>query len=130
MKKIAVLSTVALIGLGSLHATQAEARDGRNARAVAAGVVGGLVAGALIGAATSNAYAAPAYGYAYAPAYGYDYAPAPAYRTTRVVRRHSYVPAYEYEYAPRRTYRTTRVVRSYEYTQPRYGYGTAGYYGW
>ena len=76
MKKLAVLSTAALIGLGSMAAstTDAEARwrGHRGGGAVAAGIIGGLAAGALIGAAT-NAYAAPSYGYA--PSYSYGYAP-------------------------------------------------------
>ena len=146
MKKLAVLSTVALIGIGSVAtAPDAEARPWRGHRggAVAAGVIGGLAAGALIGAAASSAYAAPAYGYdyGYAPAYGYgygyapvayEYAPAPVYRT-RVVRR-SYAPvAYGYDYAP--VYRTRRVVRtSYRYAPVSYSYGYSwggpAYYGW
>ena len=93
MKKLAVLSTAALVGLGSIAAstTDAEARwRGRHhgGGAVAAGIIGGLAAGALIGAAT-NAYAAPSYGYA--PASSYGYAPAASY---------SYAPAYGYGYAP------------------------------
>ncbi len=47
---------------------------------VAAGIIGGLAAGALI-AGASNAYAAPSYSYGYAPAYQptYSYGYAPAY---------------------------------------------------
>jgi hypothetical protein len=77
-------------------------------------VIGGLAAGALIGAAASNAYAAPAYGY---------YGPAPTpYRTTRVVRSYHYAPeVYEEVYVPPRAYRTTRVVRTYE-SYPPVGY--------
>ena len=58
MKKLAVLSAAALIGVGPLTSTPSEARD--RGGAIAAGVVGGLAAGALIGVA-SNAYAAPHY---------------------------------------------------------------------
>jgi hypothetical protein len=114
MKKLAILSTVVLIGLGSVATTEAEAQNRRRGGAIAAGVIGGLAAGALIGAA-SNAYAAPAYGYGYgsspygygyAPAYGYGYAPA-----TRVVQSYGYAPAYQEVYVPRRTVRSTRVVR-------------------
>lgn len=128
MKKLAVLSTTALIGFGSIAAstTDAEARwrGHRGGGAVAAGVIGGLAAGALIGAAASNAYAYPSYGYGYeqVPAYGYGYAPV-GYRGA--VRAYSYEPAYGYDYAP--AYRTRvvraryapvyreRVVRSYGY---------------
>jgi hypothetical protein len=116
MKRLAVLSTAALLGVGSIAAstTEAEARwrggwrhgwhghHHHRGGAAAAGILGGLAAGALIGAAT-NAYAYPAYSYGY-PAYSY-----PAY---------SYYPAYGYGYAapvayyqqPRVVYRT-RVVR-------------------
>ena len=123
MKKFAVSSAVALIVVGSVGITQAEARDGRHG-ALAAGVIGGLAVGALVGSAASGAYAAPAPAYApvYAPTYSYDYAPAPVYRTERVVRSYAPVEEYEVEYVPRRAYRTTRVVRTYEYDQP-------GYYG-
>ncbi len=155
MKKLAVLSTAALIGLGSIAAsTDAEARwrGGWGHRhhgggAVAAGVIGGLAAGALIGAAASNAYAYPAYDYGYAPvAYGhpvraYSYAPAyyepaPVYRTTVVRRVHA--PVYRervvrVRHAP--VYRT-RVVHSYGYAPVSYwggpsvsvGFGSGGYW--
>ena len=83
MKRLATLSAAAVIGLGAIASTGAEAR-GRGG-AIAAGVIGGVAAGALLGAATSNSYAAPAYGY---PAYGYD--EAPVYRTRRVVRSYDY----------------------------------------
>jgi hypothetical protein len=156
MKKLAVLSTAALIGLGSMAATtEADAgwRGHRHHRggAVAAGVIGGLAAGALIGAAASNAYANPSahYGYGYAPAtYGYavpaysydedDYEPAPVvYRTrvvhyapahrTRVVRTH-YAPAHR-THVVRTHYAPayrTHVVRA-RYA-PDYGYAPAASY--
>ena len=130
MKKLAILSSVALIGFGSLAAaTDAEARTRRStARAVGAGMVGGLAAGALIGAAT-NAYATPAYTYGggYYPGYGYGttYAPATTYRTTRVVSSYDNPYAYE-EYVPRRRYRTTRVVRSTSYVPAGYSWGSPG----
>ena len=72
MRKLAVCSAAALIGVGALVSTPAEARD--RGGAIAAGVIGGLAAGALIGAA-SNAHAAPAYDHSY-PAHGYEYRPA------------------------------------------------------
>ena len=71
MTRIALLSAAALIGAGSLASTTAEARGGG---AIAAGIIGGLAAGALIGAAT-QAHAAPGYGYGEAD---YGYGPAPA----------------------------------------------------
>ncbi len=52
-------------------------RGGRGV-GVAAGLIGGLAAGALIAGAT-NAYAAPAYSYGYAPVYQPSYGYAPAY---------------------------------------------------
>src|SRR4051794_39812230 len=99
VKQLAVLSAVALIALGSVGMTQAEARDGRHG-ALAAGAIGGLAIGALVGSAASGAYAAPAPGYApaYASTYSYDYAPAPVYRTERVVRSYAPVEEYEEEY--------------------------------
>lgn len=141
-KKLAVLSAVALIGVGSLAtAPDAEARwRGHRGGAVAAGVIGGLAAGALIGAA-SGAYAAPSYHHGYYPAsysypaYSYGYAPAyyeddyaPVYRR-RVVRRH-YAPVAYYH---RPAYRTRRVVRSYSYAPVSYGHSwgrPAYYHGW
>lgn len=116
MKTIATLAAATLVMMGSLGAPQAEARGGG---AVAAGVIGGLAAGALLGAAISDAHAAPAYGYGYAqpaPAYGYGYAPPPRVR------------AYEVDEVP--VYRTERVVRRYD-VDPDAGYRYAGYgYGY
>jgi hypothetical protein len=111
MKKLAILSTAALIGVGSIAAstTDAEARwrgHRGGGGAVAAGIIGGLAAGALIGAAASNAYAYPSYGYGYGYAPAYGYAPV-AYGAP--VRAYSYEPAYGDDYAP--AYRT-RVVRT------------------
>lgn len=107
MKTLAILSAAAVLGIGAVSSTGAEARW-RGGGGVAAGVVGGLAAGALLGAATSGygyggyGYARPAYGYGgYDDGYdggyrgagyddGYD---APRYRTRRVVRE-------TYEYGP------------------------------
>ncbi|MCJ2068186.1 hypothetical protein MKK75_05065 [Methylobacterium sp. J-030] len=107
MTRFALLSAAALIGAGSLVSSTAEARGGG---AIAAGLIGGLAAGALIGAAT-QAHATPAYRYGYD---GYRYGgygdapvvvrPAPAYR------------AYEEDgpvYATRRTVTYERVPVSY-----------------
>lgn len=66
--KSTALAAVAAVTLGTaLVPSQAEARWGYRGGAVAAGIIGGIAAGALIAGATR-----PAYGY-YAPAY---YAPA------------------------------------------------------
>ncbi len=105
MKKLAVLSAAALVGLGAIASTQAEARP--RGGAIAAGIIGGVAAGALIGAATSSAYAAPYGYYGYAPAYGYGYAPAYTYGYAAPVVSVGFGPAY-YGYRP--VYRTTRVV--------------------
>jgi hypothetical protein len=52
MRKLAVLTAVALVGLGSMIATtDAEARSRRNTSAVVAAGVAGLAVGGLIGAA-------------------------------------------------------------------------------
>lgn len=109
MKRLAALSAAALIGVGALASSAAQARDGG---VIAASIIGGLAAGALIGAAVSDAHPGPAYGYAPAsPAYGYGPPPV-AYRPAPVVRR------YEYE-AP--VYGSRRVV-SYERVPVEYGY--------
>ena len=90
MRKVAILAAAGIVALGSLSASDAEARSRRGAgAAVAAGVVG-LAAGAIIAGAASQAYAAPSpYGYA-APVtsyrYSYDdgYYARPVYRERRV----------------------------------------------
>ena len=108
MKTFATLAATALVVFGTFGAPQAQARGGG---AVAAGVIGGLAAGALLGAAISDSHAAPAYG-----GYGYGYS-RPAY---------GYAPVVEEEYVERPVYRTRRVVRTYD-DGPAYGYRSAGY---
>jgi len=89
-KPLAVLGMVGAVAIAA--ATPSEARSGRNAAIIGAGVAG-LAIGAAAGAAAASGpyygsygyYGGPAYydsGYAYAPAYGYD----------------------SYAYAPRRSY--------------------------
>ena len=56
MTRIALLSAAALIGAGTLASTTAEARGGG---AIAAGIIGGLAAGALLGAAPPAPRVAP-----------------------------------------------------------------------
>jgi hypothetical protein len=110
MKRLAVLSAAALLGIGALTSSAAEARGGG---AIAAGIIGGLAAGALLGAAVSDAHAAPGYGYA-PPAYGYGYGPPPVavYRPAPVTRSYVYeAPVYE-----------TRRVVSYDRGPGDYGY--------
>lgn len=110
MKRFALLSAAALIGAGTLASSAAEARGGG---AIAAGIIGGLAAGALIGAAT-QAHAAPAYGYDYGYG-GYGYAPAPV-----VVRPAPPYHVYEEDgpvYATRRTVTYERVPVGY-YDRP------------
>jgi len=123
MTRIALLSAAALIGAGTLASTTAEARGGG---AIAAGIIGGLAAGALIGAAT-QAHAAPGYGYGDAD---YGYAPAPV-----VVRPAPVYRVYEEE-AP-----VSVAGRTVTYERVPVGYGPArhwrgeyeggyGYRGW
>jgi hypothetical protein len=74
LKAITLAAAVATAATGFMASThQAEARDG----AIAAGVIGGLAAGAIIGSAASqprNYYAGPGYVEpAYAPVYGRCY---------------------------------------------------------
>jgi hypothetical protein len=73
LKAFTIAATVAAVTL-AIPTQQAEARDG----AIAAGVIGGLAAGAIIGSAASqqprNYYAGPGYAEpAYAPVYGRCY---------------------------------------------------------
>ena len=80
-KTAMVLGVAGAMALGSM--TTSEARSGRNAAAIAGGVIG-FAAGAAIGSAAANAGYYGGYGYdsyAYAPAYSaYDsYAYAPTY---------------------------------------------------
>ncbi|MGY4154514.1 hypothetical protein ACVINW_000356 [Bradyrhizobium sp. USDA 4461] len=85
MKRVAVLSAVAVIVIGGLAPTEAAAR-GRRGDAVAVGIVGGLAVGALLGS-TMTARAAPAH------VYERDYySPAP------VVHYHRHVYDYGDEY--------------------------------
>ncbi len=111
MKKLAVVSAAALIGLGAAASTSAEAshRRGHSGAALAAGVIGGLVVDAVLGAATSNAYAAPAYTYVYA---------APAYTLTP-----AYAPARNYGYPYTPSYYAARPSVSVGFGSPAYGYG-------
>ncbi|MEE7447375.1 hypothetical protein MRF4_05875 [Methylobacterium radiotolerans] len=113
MTRIALLSAAALIGAGTLASTTAEARGGG---AIAAGIIGGLAAGALIGAAT-QAHAAPGYGYGYGGA-DYGYAPAPV-----VVRP---APAYRVYEEDAPVYATRRTVT---YERVPVGYGPARHWG-
>ena len=125
MKRFALLSAAALIGAGTLASSTAKARGGG---ALAAGIIGGLAAGALIGAAT-QAHAAPAYGYdgGYG---GYGYAPAPV-----VVRPAPVYRVYEEDapvYATRRTVTYERVPVGYGPARHWHGDwdGGDGYRGW
>ncbi|TXM69995.1 hypothetical protein FV229_03800 [Methylobacterium sp. WL120] len=87
---------------------------------MAAGVIGGLAAGALLGAAVAEAHEAPSYGYGYGrPAPNYGAPPAVAYRPARVVRE------YDYEEAP--AYRAPPPARFYGGGSEGYGYRNAGY---
>ncbi len=67
-------------------ATPSEARSGRNAAAIGAGIAGLAVGTAIGAAAASNRYYyGEPYSYAYGPAYTYDsyaYAPGPTYYAT------------------------------------------------
>ena len=129
MTRFALLSAAALIGAGTLASSAAEARGGG---AIAAGIIGGLAAGALIGAAT-QAQAAPAYGYEGGYG-GYGYAPRPV-----VVRPAPAYRVYEEDepvYATRRTVTYERVPVGYDRHWHRdwdggyRGYGHRAYDGW
>lgn len=128
MKTFAAMSAAALLGLGVLTSSAAEARGGGGA--LAAGIIGGLAAGALLGAAVSDAHAAPAYGYARP----YDDGPVvyhrpyaePVYETRRVVRYEAVPEGYDEAPRPRRWHRDCDRPGGYgrpvAYDRP-YGYG-------
>jgi hypothetical protein len=120
MKTLAALTAAALVAFGTIGTPEAQARG--NGGAIAAGVIGGLAAGALLGAAVSEAHAAPAYGYGYGrpvPVYDYeDEAPVVRYRPAPVVHRYE-------EDIP--VYRRPRAVRAYDDGYGDYGYRRAGY---
>jgi hypothetical protein len=102
---LAVVST----GFTAVSATNAEAQfrprygygygggyrpnRGNRGAAVAAGIIGGLAAGALIAGASRPAYAAPSYGYAQ-PSYGYA-APSYGYAAPVYSQGYDYQPAYQ-----------------------------------
>jgi hypothetical protein len=113
MKKLAIAATVAA-GLVAAVPVQAQAYDG-----FGPALVGGLVAGAIIGSAAAGPYGYYGRGYGYYGAgYGYGYYGRPA--------RVYYGPSYAREvvYVPR------RIRRGYEsYSYPvNYYYPTPSYY--
>ena len=77
--------------------------------AVAAGIIGGIAAGALIAGATRPAYAAPSYGYGYAPAYNHGYSQPSYYQPAY----ENYQPAYE-SYQPTCYFKKVRQVVDYD----------------
>jgi hypothetical protein len=68
MKPLMIIAALATVAASTAAYTPAQARDG----AIAAGVIGGLAAGAIIGSAASrNSYYGPGYAEpTYAPVYG------------------------------------------------------------
>ncbi len=67
-KGAAALGMVGAVALAM--ATPSEARNGRNAAAIGAGI-DGLAVGAAIASSANNQYYGPSYGYYREPAYGY-----------------------------------------------------------
>jgi hypothetical protein len=123
LKKAAVLGlAITTFGTGvmALSTTEAEAqwRHRNRGAAVAAGIIGGIAAGALI-AGAARAHSAPAYGHGYGyaqPSYGYGYAQ-PTYSYAQPSYGHGYYqPAYEsgYVYQPRCYTRKVRQVIDYD----------------
>jgi hypothetical protein len=69
-KALIVLAAVATIALGAINPTPAQARGG----AVAAGIIGGFAAGAIVGSALAYPrYYAPVPGYVVYPGYAAPY---------------------------------------------------------
>jgi hypothetical protein len=88
LKTLTALATAATIAVAAVATpTPAEARNGR----IAAGIIGGLAAGAIIGGAVAGPY-----GY-YGPRYGYYDGPYPAYYGPRCYWRRVWT-----EWGPRR----------------------------
>jgi hypothetical protein len=121
LKKAAVLGlAITTVGTGvvALSTTEAEAQWRRHNRgaAVAAGIIGGIAAGALI-AGAARAHSAPAYGYGYAqPSYGYAH-PTYSYSYAQPSYGHGYYqPAYSegYIHQPRCYTRKVRQVVDYD----------------
>ena len=99
---LTVLAAGSAVAIASVAApTTADARC--RGCGVAAGVIGGIAAGAIIAGAASNSYYGP--GYAYGPGYGYGYAPG-----------YAYGPGYAYDAAPGYAYGP-----GYGYDGPYYG---------
>lgn len=93
---ILAAAVAAALAAAAFTPQPAEARGGR----IAAGVLGGLAAGAIIGGAFGPRYYGPGYGY-YGPGYGYGgYAPAyyggyaPAYDGGCYLRRERFWDGY------------------------------------
>ena len=82
MKTLSALATAGMIAAAAVAAPAPAQAD--NGGAIAAGVVGGLAAGAIIG----SAWHPYPYGYAYAPNYAYaPYGGAYAYSRCHIVRQ-------------------------------------------
>ena len=70
MKKIFAIAAATAMALSVAGiSTPASAGDGG---AVAAGVIGGLAVGAIVGSQAQRGYAEPSYGYGYEPRYRYS----------------------------------------------------------
>lgn len=121
MKRVPILPAIALAGAMMLPTGQAQAFD--RGGAIAAGAIGGLAVGTLIGAAAANSYYYAPRAYAYAPAY-YEPVYAPPRRVVRVVRR---APVVAYDADPYYGYAST--YRWGPTVSVGYGYGAA-YPGW
>ena len=93
---LAVAATMIIAAVAVPDSADARWR-GRGGGGVAAGIIGGLAAGAIIGSMANQGYYGDGYygpGYAYGPGYGYGYGSGP----------YAYEPAPVY-FVPRRAYR-------------------------
>jgi hypothetical protein len=116
---LAAATIVTGVSIASSSDAEAQWRNRNRGPAIAAGIIGGIAAGALIAGATRPAYgyAQPSYGYAqpnygYAqPSYGYaqpHYAPQSYYAPT------AYDQGYGYAHAPRCFTRRVREQVDYD----------------
>ena len=104
-KTLTAVAAAALVAAATIAPDPAEARRGHRGGAIAAGVIGGIAAGAIIAGAGRHYGYGPYYGgygggYGYGPGYGYGGG--------------YYAPAY-YDYGPGCVIRRQRVWDGYGY---------------
>ena len=117
---LAAATLVTGVSIASSSDAEAQWRNRNRGPAIAAGIIGGIAAGALIAGASRPAYgyAQPSYGYAQ-PSYGYaqpsyGYAPQQHYAPQSYYAPTSYDQGYGYALAPRCFTRRVREQVDYD----------------